>query len=57
MGLYYDFEISAYLVKYNSNYGTFSASTPVLSSLYYGYHFMCKTGNFGKVFNMKVVED
>ena len=50
-------EISTHLVEYNFIYGTFSISTPVLSSLQGGYHILWKTNDFGKVFNMKVVED
>ena len=48
-------EISTQLVKYNSIYGAFSTSTPVLSILRGGYHFMWETNDFGKVINMKVV--
>ena len=57
MGQDYEFEISAQFVQQNSRYGTFSASTPILSSLYYGYNFICKMDDFGKVFNIKVAED
>ena len=57
MSLEYGCEILAHLVKYNFIHGTFSTSTPVLSSLCCGYHFMWKTNDFGKVFDIKVVED
>ena len=57
MSLVYAPEISAHLVQQNSRDGIFSAICSVLYSLSYGYHFMCKMDENGKVFNMKVEED
>ena len=56
MSLECAYEFSARLVKYNFIYGMFSAIYSVLYSSSCGYHFMCKTDDFEKVFNMKVVE-
>ena len=55
MGPDYAFEISAYLVNYNSSYGPFSALYSVLDGLCCGYYFMRIFNDFGNVLNMKVL--